>query len=209
MKSILCVLAILMAFRVPVVGQVVSRPLTLQELVLARSKLSTQMIPAYSDFFNVQNKQAFALPGPGNESTWLVPVFYNAKAEQGGGEQCGIFAIRSSGAVNFTETFGPEIYKGKFGPDTNINVNCDHLQAIGFMAASQGKPPRLVLSIAASMLASIGDRESIPWFLVFDWDTAAGHYSLNKSLSDALYKTKASIGTVPQAKRFIQAHEAK
>ncbi len=179
-------------------AQVHSRPLSSAELAAAQTQISPKLIPNFFESLDTQPTQSFAVLNGQGPDIRIVPVTYIGRANEAEKQHCGVFILLGG---------KPPIYSETLSPEQNNLLECDGVKAIGFMAAPSGQPPRLILQIGASLLVSMGNTERTVDMLVFDWNPASNHYSLNKSLSDRLEKDKRPTSTIAQTKRLIENYE--
>ncbi len=184
---------------IAVSAQVHSRPLSFTELAVAQRQISPKFIPNFFESLHTQPTQSFAVLNGQGPDVWIVPVTYTGRANEAEKQHCGVFLLRGG---------KPPLYSETFSPKQNSSLDCDGVQAIGFMAAPAGRPSRLVLQIGSSLRISMGNTERTVDMLVFDWDPAVNHYALNKPLSDRLEKDKRPTSTIAQTKRLIEMYES-
>ncbi len=180
-------------------AQGLPKPLTPNEQMIAQREITPGTIPEYAGDLRLETKQEFAVAGPGGGPLWVVPVKYLGKNAEGHSQRCGLVTLRAAGAPGFLETYGSNLFP---------EMQCGGVTALGFMATTQGMPPRLLLVLLASGPPRLGlPPDTFHDVRVLDWDGGSGRYAPNRALEGRLGHEKRPTETIAEIKQRIRGYE--
>jgi hypothetical protein len=173
-------------------AQVKSRPLAEEEIHRALSALPRTQIQGIEGTPRVEKEQAFAVEGEGFAGFQMLPAVYTWTDASTPGfktDRCGVYLLRQSG-------------ENQFVPSADSSWKCGGLEAVGFLTAGAGQPPRILL-LYRIVLAT--HEEEYP--SVLDWDIASKKYVWNETQSSRLAEME-TVTSITAMKRALKAAQA-
>ena len=165
------------------------RLLAHDRLIVDRQRLTTKLIPNFTNHLKTDDKQSFLISGATGKVLEMVPVSYESYTPRAGNTayRCGIFFFRT----NTDPVFVPTI-----GYDNTEPEMCGELKAVGFMPGGEGGFPRVLLIY----FAGTGNWSGLG-STVLDYSLAEGRYRVNDNVpmkpdgdgSWSIEKVKAAI----------------
>ena len=175
-------------------AQLKTRLLSKDEFAASAGRLSQSLVPGIIGPLHTEAAQAFSVEGAEFKRFSLLPVSYGwqDKGATAVTNMCGIFVVYTGNAQQFLPTIGMGW----------LNVfNCHSLDAVGFVDAGSGVPPRILLLYSA---ATPHDIENEP--AVLDWSSSSQNYVWNQRLSSRLV-VDGQTNSIAEMKRQLRRYE--
>ncbi|MGA2890389.1 MAG: hypothetical protein ABSE51_20290 [Terracidiphilus sp.] len=172
-------------------AQTKMRLLSSDEVAASAAKLSSSLIPGIVDSPHAIEDQSFSVEGSGFQSFLLLPVKYewsNQANSANPADRCGVFVEYSAGASQFLP-----IDEGLW--------TCFSFDAVGFVAATNPAPPRLL--ILYSVLLATHDEQ---YASIMDWNASSKKYVWNQKLSNRL-TLSGKATSIAEIKRLLKGYE--
>ena len=177
-------------------AQLKTRSMTKDEIAASKALIASSLVPGIAGPLHIEEAQSFYVEGAGFESFSLVPVHYRWREKEAStsSEMCGVFVVHASHALEFLQTVGMGW----------LNVfNCDSLEAVGFMDANGGAPPRILVLYTANTPHDIENEPA-----VLDWSLSSRKYVWNETLSTRL-AADGKTSSILEIKRQLRSYMSK